>query len=115
MLAAEERGRAGRASLNLTPARGPSVWDRPLRQSTAPWHGALRGASLVLLALGWPYRTPRRQAIAFIGLAGLLASFGRPFPAKGTILRLLGRGRRQEIQVDSALEATFPASDPVAH
>jgi hypothetical protein len=106
------------APLNLTPARGPSVWDRP-NNSIDPWQAAAVTAGLLLVGSGYPYRSRSRQIGAALGLLGLaigLRSQRRRLPATVTsIKRWMVRDAKTEAAVDRAIEASFPASDPPAH
>lgn len=101
------------APLNLTPARGPSVWDKP-RQSTDPWQVAAVATGVLLVTAGWPFRSRASQLAASAGLVGLaLGLRGDRLPAALASLRhWFVVGKDADEQLDQTLEASFPASDP---
>ena len=102
--------------LNLTLARGPSVWDTkaaPVR----PWRLAALAAGVALTGGGWPFRSPSRRALAGLGLLTLAVALGgdRLLAAARAHVALRSSEREQEDAIDRTIEASFPASDPAAH
>jgi hypothetical protein len=108
--------------LNLTPARGPSVWDRLERESTMNRYslGAIAGgAALIASVLGRPSAgRARRTWAATLGLACIAAGFvshsgsRRVTEALGRVLR--PRASEDDDAIDRALSDSFPASDAPA-
>lgn len=102
-------------SRNLTPLRGPSVWERTEQSRRREEHLArwvLGASGTVLLAMAFARRTRARATLSLAGAAllGLGAS------ARGTHAALeyagrrrMHRARRDRVTTDSAL--SFPASD----
>ena len=106
-------------SSNLTPRRGPSVWDRKSLQPSidyyAPqrWALGVTGCTLAVYALSRPSTSARVSAIA----AGALAY--RAWAGHNDLLTLgkwVQRALRPmcEDVVTDASDASFPASDPPA-
>jgi hypothetical protein len=105
------------ASLNLTPARGPSVWDKP-QPTVDPWRVAAITTGLVLMGAGWPYRSRAGQVRTGLGLLALALGMrceGRIPSAVVSMKQWMNQDRHVEAQVDRTLEESFPASDPPAH
>lgn len=115
---------------NLTPERGPSVWDNPPR-STPYWPIVALAAVAVAAGVAWRYRSfGKALAVRGAGLSGAALAFatspaGRRF-ASVLMERWLTTRRPAQVDrpkdgarladgvVDDALEDTFPASDPPA-
>ncbi len=99
-------------SLNLTPERGPSVWDelhKPPAMS-AGQYAAIAGGAL-LIASSVRRRSSRDAWIAALGMSWIAGAlfYRRPMAAIG--LRL--KHRRQSFDaLDQTLNDSFPASDP---
>ena len=72
------------APLNLTPARGPSVWNKP-PTIEEPWRAAAAAAGFFLLSAGWPYRSRTARMTGALGLIGLVLGMRceRRVPAAG--------------------------------
>jgi len=107
--------------LNLTPARGPSVWDRLERESTMNRYslGAIAGgAALIASVLGRPSAgRARRTWAATLGLACIAAGYVSHSGSRGVteaLGRLLRRRASDDDAIDRALSDSFPASDAPA-
>jgi hypothetical protein len=101
---------------NLTPLRGPSVWERPQLTSNTDRASLERalvgGAGLLLLALGSQGRSAGRRASILAG-ASLLALAGAPGGldrARGWIDRYRWRLAHRDVVNEQSVES-FPASD----
>jgi hypothetical protein len=104
-------------SLNLTPHRGPSVWDEPQPHAT-PLHLAAAATGLAITAMAWRAAPPRRFWIAGLGAAGAMAALmsGRLGDRAGQAMAA-AKARRQargNEPLDRTLKETFPASDSPA-
>lgn len=103
--------------LNLTPSRGPSVWDAPAR-TTEPWQIATIMSGAALVGYGWPFRSPATRMIAgagFTALAlGLIAEFVDTRTFTTSIKRWAKVERDKDDDLDRTLRESFPASDPPA-
>jgi hypothetical protein len=104
------------APLNLTPARGPSVWNQP-RAIDEPLRAAAAATGFLLLSAGFPYRSRAARITGALGLIGLV--FGmrcdRRVPAAVVSMKKwLSRDDKVEAEVDRTLAESFPASDPPA-
>ena len=105
-------------SLNLTPARGSSVWDAP--PSSSPLWPIVAAAGVVIFAsLAWRYRSVGKSILTKSAAVGgmLIGVATSPVGRKVTnviVQHLSEYQARQEARVDEALEDTFPASDPPA-
>lgn len=104
------------APMNLTPQRGPSVWEKPA-YTTNPARLGTIAAGAALVGLGWPLGSTRARIVTgaglllmALGLSGKLAG-ASPFR---TAKDWLSRDRQGEADLDDALDASFPASDPPA-
>ena len=103
---------------NLTPERGPSVWDKPARPSP---YGPIVALAAFAVAAGvaWRYRSFGKALITKgAGLGGMVVGFAMS-PAGHQFANILmerwsASRRRADVVVDHALEDTFPASDPPA-
>jgi hypothetical protein len=113
---------------NLTPERGPSVWDKPPGPSSY-WPIVALAAVAVAAGVAWRYRSfGKALVVKGAGLGGMVLGFatspaGRRFASilmerwsntrrPAEVVRL--RDGRLVDDVDDALEDTFPASDPPA-
>ena len=99
--------------LNLTLARGPSVWDEPPSGHT-DWriYGVAAGAALAGFATR---RRAEHPLLLGLGLGVILASLlGDRVSSKiaSACRQLVDRDASREIAIDRALEDSFPASDP---
>ncbi len=105
-------------SLNLTPHRGPSVWDVPEAESHAWMFGLAAGAAVAALALG--AGSGRRGRMAGIAAGATLATLALtyvPIRRRLETLRVQTQTRsriREGEQLDHTLRQSFPASDPTA-
>lgn len=104
-------------SINLTPLRGPSVWNEPNTRST-PLHMAAAATGAAIAMLAWHTAPPRRFWIAGLGAAGataalLAGSFGDRAERAIAGAKARSQARRHE-PLDSTLKDTFPASDSPA-
>lgn len=108
--------------LNLTPARGPSVWERLERESTMNRYSLATiasGAALMASVLARPSggRAQRRWA-ATLGVACMAAGFvchsgsRRVSEALGRLFR--PGASEHDDAIDRALSDSFPASDAPA-
>jgi hypothetical protein len=108
----------GSAPTNLTPTRGPSVWDRPAPRlqwkdiDVEQWLEIAAGVALA--AAGLTRRTRGGALLAIAG--GTLVARGLLGSRDVTALRarLQAARRTAANAVDSTLQETFPASDPPA-
>jgi hypothetical protein len=109
----------GNTPSNLTPTRGPSVWDRPV--SHARWRDIdveewlEIGAGVALAAAGLARRSRGGALLALAG--GTLVARGLMHKRDVTAVRArLQSARRTDglSPVDTALRESFPASDPPA-
>jgi hypothetical protein len=97
--------------LNLSPSRGPSVWDRLDRESKLERIGSGAVAAGTALAAYAMWGSRRHRWVLTLGIACLAAGLlrQRRFP-KG-----LRRGQHvdpSEDVIDQTLADSFPASDP---
>ena len=104
---------------NLTPLRGPSVWERPELGPDAARNSLERalvgGTGLLLLVLGLQGRTAGRRVSAAVG-ASLLAMAGSPgglARARGWLDRQRWRWAHGDVVTDQSAQS-FPASDSPA-
>jgi len=105
------------SSLNLTPHRGPSVWDTRAPR-TRPIHLATAVAGIAVTALAWRASSRRRFWMAGLGAASTVAalmagSFGDRADRALASARAKSRARSVE-PLDRTLKDTFPASDAPA-
>ncbi len=108
----------GSAPANLTPTRGPSVWDRPAPRlqwkdiDVEQWLEIAAG--LALAAAGLTRRSRGGVLLAIAG--GTLVARGLLGSGDVTALRARLQSARATAAnaVDDALQETFPASDPPA-
>jgi hypothetical protein len=102
--------------MNLTPERGPSVWDAP-RSSGVNWPMAALAITSLIAAYAWRSRSEHRALIAGLGFGtlacGLLAR-GGPERLAAQWNRIRPPIEPDEDDVDRASEDSFPASDPPA-
>jgi len=105
------------APSNLTPSRGPSVWDRPA--AGLSWkdidveHWLEITAGVALAAAGLSRRSRGGALLALAG--GTLVARALLGSRDVTVLRTRlqsWRGRARVNAVDDAIEESFPASDP---
>ena len=108
-------------TLNLTPHRGPSVWNEPeARARTMHFAAAAAGAAagVAITALAWRATPPRRFWIAGLGAASALGALvaGTLGDRASTAVAGLTAKRRARTSdsLDRTLKATFPASDAPA-
>jgi hypothetical protein len=102
--------------VNLTPQRGPSVWERQALTPTAVRDSLERalvgGAGLLLLVLGLQGKSTSRRATALAG-ASLLALAGAPKGldrAHAWVDQYRWRRAHPDVVTDQSAES-FPASD----
>jgi hypothetical protein len=99
--------------LNLTLARGPSVWDeQPSGHTHWRIYGVAAGAALAGFATR---RRAEHPWLLGLGLGVILASLlGERISSKvaSVYRQLVDRDASREIAIDRALEDSFPASDP---
>ena len=101
------------ASLNLTPERGPSVWDRLDRRATERRGHVTLIAAGALLAAWWLRRRSIRQIWPVALAAGAAGAYWSGLsPANLTVRRRRAPGAQDDAMVDVAVEDSFPASDP---
>jgi uncharacterized membrane protein len=101
---------------NLSPRRGPSVWDRPSPprawsiEESEKWCVTVCGATLALIGL----RQRSAGGALMLAIGGALAARALLGHRDLATLRDLADGLRQQVvdEVDSAAEESFPASDP---
>jgi hypothetical protein len=104
-------------SINLTPHRGPSVWETPAERAR-PLHLAAAATGAAITALAWRTAPPRRFWIAGLGAAGAVAALmatplgGRAEKALASV-KAKRRAAASE-PLDKTLKDTFPASDAPA-
>lgn len=104
---------------NLTPHRGPSVWDRP-PQSAPYWPIVALATVAVAAGLAWRYRSIARVIVTrSAGVGGLVIGFATSPTGRKVANILMDRwaeARRPsgDAVVDTALEESFPASDAPA-
>jgi len=103
--------------MNLTPHRGPSVWESSSEHSRPVYlAAAATGAALTVLA--WRLSPPRRFWIAGLTAAGTVAALmAAPLGAHAerTVAGLKARRQANNTEpLDSTLNDTFPASDAPA-
>ena len=106
-------------SMNLTPHRGPSVWENNASLERArPLHLAAAATGAAITALAWRTAPPRRVWIAGLGAAGTVAALmATPFGgrAERAIASMKARRQVRETEpLDKTLKDTFPASDAPA-
>jgi hypothetical protein len=101
-------------SLNLTPERGPSIWDGPSQTMHWSTAAAIAGGS-ALAAYAWSSRSPARPLLAGLGMSGLMLGV----MAGGGSQKLKNAWQRYITTHDGRLDAvdvrskdSFPASDP---
>jgi hypothetical protein len=101
---------------NLTPLRGPSVWDREALTPTAVRDSLERalvgGTGVLLLVLGLQGKSTSRRATALAG-ASLLALAGAPNGlnrAHAWVDQYRWRRAHRDVVTDQSVES-FPASD----
>ncbi len=102
-------------SLNLTPRRGPSVWDVEAETSHVQLFGLAAGVALAALAFG--AGSGRRGRIAGIAAGATLALMYGSLYRRLETLRIQTQTRRrirEGEQLDHTLRQSFPASDPTA-
>lgn len=102
--------------MNLTPDRGPSVWNAP-RSTAMNWPMAAIAGGSLLAAYAWRNRSSHRALFAGLGLGslacGLLAgSNSQRFTSAWNRLRPMTEPVIDD--VDRASEDSFPASDAPA-
>jgi hypothetical protein len=105
-------------SLNLTVARGPSVWAKPRRASAGLAAATITGAA-VFIGCAWALRSRTNRALAAAGLFAVALGLASD-AASGLLNRLRGLGASAlddsgDDEVDRASKASFPASDPPSH
>lgn len=102
---------------NLTPHRGPSVWVHP-PQASPYWPIVALAGVAVAAGLAWRYRSIAKAIVtrsAWVGgLVGLVASPTGRRVANILVDRWTRDRRSADAVVDTALEGSFPASDPPA-
>jgi hypothetical protein len=107
-------------SLNLTPERGPSVWDEAPRRVN-PLNAAFIAGGSMLAAYAFSSNSRNRTWLTGLGLGtlafGLFSASGASFGAE-RMSSALNRIRPQRVpeldQVDLASKHSFPASDAPA-
>ncbi len=101
-------------TMNLTPHRGPSVWDASESRGTT-MHMAAAAAGMAITALAWRTTPPRRFWIAGLGAAsaiGALMAGTLGDRAAAAVAGMKSRARaRATDPLDRTLKETFPASD----
>jgi hypothetical protein len=109
-------GQIMEAPLNLTAARGPSVWNKP-RTIEEPLRAAAAATGFLLLSAGFPYRSRTARMTGALGLIGLVLGMRceQRVPAAVVSMRKWLSGQEKvEATMDRTLEESFPASDPPA-
>jgi hypothetical protein len=107
-------------SRNLTPHRGPSVWEHPPKSPTSFATLAVIAGAALGAALAWRYRSIGKALVTkSLGFGAMAIGFATSPTGRQIANMLMDRwaATRQSLperSVDSALEDTFPASDPPA-
>ena len=101
------------AHLNLTPKRGPSVWEAP--RTPMNWSVAAIAGGSLLAAYAWANRSQHRSLLTGLGV-GTLACGLMAGRAADAVSRRSQRVRSMADldDVDRMSKDSFPASDPPA-
>jgi hypothetical protein len=103
------------ASLNLTPARGPSVWERP-EAIAEPWQAATLVGGAILAGCAWPFRSRTSRLLGGAGLLTMAVALTGKWDtvAVESLRQWLKAMRDGDDEVDRTIDASFPASDPAS-
>lgn len=104
-------------TMNLTPHRGPSVWETP-ESGPDGLRLVAAAAGIMLTGLAWRTAPPRRFWIAGLGAASAVAALMSRALSTRAETAVAGlrakRNARRHGPLDATLKETFPASDAAA-